>query len=190
MPELDKCPNPVLLVFVSSLELVFLSITFDCMKLTILISSLFCVIYTMPQALGASSHVYQGVWVYWGKGKTLGAMLTVAPSNASILVAVVAIFVQVAGSQLWKVFQLALHQRRATTKPRDGLHHQQQAILRNDTSDFSSIWQLLNVGFAWRRQKTIHPLRRSIALAGWALLHFLLFAFAGIFSTLISASHS
>lgn len=137
----------------------------------------------MPQALGASSYVYQGVWVDWSKGKTLGATFTLAPPSASMLVAVVAIFVQVAGSQLWKVFQLALHQRRATTKPRDGLYHQQQAILRNDTSDFSSIWQLLNVGFAWRHQKTIHPLRRSIALAGWALLHFLLFTFAGIFST-------
>jgi hypothetical protein len=145
----------------------------------------------MSQALDASSYTYQGVWVDWNKGKTTGATLTLAPSNATILVAVLAIFVQVAGSQLWKVFQLALHQCRATQKPRDAIHHQQQAILRNNHSDFSSIWQLLQVGLAWRHQRTVKPLRRSFSLILWALLHFMLFALAGIFSTpLVNTGHT
>jgi hypothetical protein len=137
----------------------------------------------MAQALDASSYIYQGVWIDWSKGGALGRTLTLAPANSIILVAVLAIFVQVTGSQLWKVFQLAIHQFRATQKQKDGLYHQQQAVLRNNTSDFSSIWQLLRIGFAWRHQRTISPLRRSFTLVTWALLHFLLFATAGIFSS-------
>jgi hypothetical protein len=137
----------------------------------------------MPQVLDASSYTYQGVWINWSRGKILGGTLTLAPANATILVAVLAIFVQVAGSQLWKVFQLALHQCRATQKSRDGVYHQQQAVLRNNPSDFSSIWQLLQVGLAWRHQRTLNPLRRSIGLMTWAFLHFMLFALAGTFST-------
>jgi hypothetical protein len=137
----------------------------------------------MPQALEASSYVYQGVWTNWSKGKTLGATLTLSSANGTILVAVLAIFVQVTGSQLWRVFQVALHQSRATQDPRDGLHHQHQAVLRNNSSDFASVWQFLRIGLAWRHQKTTNALRRSLALVIWALLHFALFALAGIFST-------
>jgi hypothetical protein len=137
----------------------------------------------MSQAQDASSYIYQGVWIDWSKGKVRGGTVTLSPANSTILVAILAIFVQVTGSQLWKVFQLALHQFRATEKQRDGLYHQQQAVLRNNTSDFSSIWQLAKIGFAWRHQRTISPLRRSFTLVTWALLHFLLFALAGIFSS-------
>src|SRR4051794_37939554 len=137
----------------------------------------------MPRAPEASSYVYQGVWTNWSKGKTLGGTLTLSVANSTILVAVLAIFVQVTGSQLWKVFKMALHQSRATQNQRDGLHHQQQAVLRNNPSDFSSVWQLLHIGLAWRHQRTTNALKRSLALAIWALLHFMLFAVAGVFST-------
>src|ERR1700733_4754926 len=100
----------------------------------------------MPQALEASSYVHQGFWTNWSKGGTLGETLTLSRANSTILVAVLAIFVQVTGSQLWRVFQIALHQARATQEPRDALHHQQQAVLRNNPSDFGSIWQLLQIG--------------------------------------------
>lgn len=136
----------------------------------------------MPQALEASSYVHQGVWTNWNKGGTLGGTLTLSRANSTILVAVLAIFVQVTGSQLWRVFQIALHQARATQKPRDALHHQQQAVLRNNPSDFGSIWQLLRIGLAWRHQRTINSLKRSLALVIGALVHFILFALAGILS--------
>jgi hypothetical protein len=139
----------------------------------------------MPLALEASSYVYQGFWTNWSKGKTLGGTLTLSFAKSTILVAVLAIFVQVTGSQLWKVVQIALHQSRATQKPRDALHHQHQAVLRNNSSDFGSIWQFLRIGLAWRHQRTTNALRRSLALVIWALLHFTLFALAGILSTLL-----
>jgi hypothetical protein len=135
----------------------------------------------MPQAQDATSYVYQGLWTNWSKGKTYGATLTLSPTNAIILVSGLAIFVQFAGSQVWKLFQFAIHQFRATAEPRDGLYHQQQVILRNNTTDLNALWQLLRVAIAWRHQKATKSFRRSLALITWALVHFILFAAAGTF---------
>lgn len=142
----------------------------------------------MPQAQDASSYVYQGLWTNWSKGHTYGATLTLSPPNATILVSVIAIFVQVAGSQLWKISQFAIHQYRATPKPKDGLYHQGQVILRNSTSDFNTLWHLLRVAVAWRHQKAAKSMRRFWPLMSWALSHSVFFALAGVFSSTLLAA--
>ena len=113
--------------------------------------------------------------------KTYGATLTLSPPNAIVLASILAIFVQFAGSQVWKLVQFAIHQFRATAQPRDGLYHQQQAILRNNSTDLSALWQLLRVAIAWRHQKAAQSFRRSLALITGALAHFILFTAAGTF---------
>src|ERR1700748_678247 len=109
----------------------------------------------MPQAEAASSYVHEGLWTNWAKGTPFGATLTLTPTNAAILIAIVAIYVQLVGSHLWKVMVFVLHQCRATPAERDGLYHQHQVILRNSASEPGTMWQLFRVGLAWRHQRQI-----------------------------------
>jgi hypothetical protein len=136
----------------------------------------------MPQALDASSYVFQGVWIDWSKGAISGSTLTLSSVNAAALVAVLALFVQMTGSQLWTVIQFIFHQCRASRAPVDGYYHQQQAILRNNTSGLSTLRQLLRITWAWRG-RTRRPFRRSAHLMLWAVFHFVLFGLAGVFSS-------
>jgi hypothetical protein len=138
----------------------------------------------MPQALDASSYVFQGVWINWSKGAISGSTLTLSPGNAAVLVAVLALFVEMTGSQLWTVLQFMFHQCRASKAPLDGYYHQQQAVLRSNTSDLNTLRQLLRITWAWRG-KTRRPFRRSVNLMLWALLHFVLFGLAGVFSSTV-----
>jgi hypothetical protein len=138
----------------------------------------------MPQALDACSYLFQGIWINWSKGAISGATLTLSPRNAAVLVAVLALFVQMTGSQLWTVFQFIFHQCRASKGPLDGYYHQQQAVLRNNTSDLNTLRQLLRITWAWRG-KARRPFRRSVHLLLWAFLHFVLFGLAGVFSSTV-----
>jgi hypothetical protein len=141
----------------------------------------------MPQALDASAYVFQGVWTNWSKKGVLGVTLTLSPANAAVLVAILALFVQMTGSQLWTVIQFTFHQHRASEVPKDALYHQQQAVLRNNPSDLNTLRQLFRLMWAWRG-KSKKPVRRSLRLMLWAICHFVFFGLAGVFSsTLIAA---
>ncbi|KAI9812835.1 MAG: hypothetical protein M1826_002756 [Phylliscum demangeonii] len=136
----------------------------------------------MPEAPHASFYVYQGVWTNWQKGSVSGITLTLSPRNAAVLVAVLALFVHLTGAQLWGILRFAAHQCRASNQPRDGLYHQQQAVLRNSTSDLGAVRQLLRMSWAWRRH-TDKPVVRNLSLVSLALFHFVLFGLAGILSS-------
>ena len=138
----------------------------------------------MPQALDASAYVFQGLWTNWSKGPVLGRKLTLSPQNAAVLVAILALFVQMTGSQLWTVIQFTFHQLRATDVPMDALYHQQQAVLRNNTSDLNTLRQLFRLTWAWRG-KSKRTVWRSFHLMLWAIVHFVLFGLAGVFSSIL-----
>ncbi|KAI9833807.1 MAG: hypothetical protein M1826_006330 [Phylliscum demangeonii] len=136
----------------------------------------------MPEALDASFYVYQGVWTNWQKGRVWGATLTLSPRNAAVLVAILALFVHLTGAQLWGILRFAVHQCRVSSRARDGLYHQQQAVLRNSSSDLGAVRQLLRMSWAWRRH-TDRPIVRNLSLVSLALFHFVLFGLAGILSS-------
>jgi hypothetical protein len=138
----------------------------------------------MPQASDASSYVFQGIWTNWAKGAVLGSTLTLSAQNAAVLFAILALFVRMTGSQLWTVIQFVLHQKRVSDIPMDALYHQQQVVLRNNTSDLNTMRQLLRLMWAWRRRSK-QPVRRSIHLILSALVHFILFGLAGVFSSVL-----
>ena len=137
----------------------------------------------MSQAESAAAYVYEGAWTNWSKGRHLGATLTLSPRDALLVVSVLALFVGLAGTQLWKIIQFIVHQSRATAYDRDGLYHQQQVILRNSSSELGACWNLVRVAFAWRTQKRVHSYRRSAALVALPLLHFAFFTLAGVFAS-------
>ena len=139
----------------------------------------------MPVADAASSYVYQGVWTNWSKGKHTGLTLTLSPTNTLLVIAVLAIFIQLVGTQLWRILQFVLHQSRATAEPRNGLYHGQQVILRNSSSELGALWSMMRLAIAYRKEKMAKSFRRSAPLMSLTLLHFLFWALAGVFSSQI-----
>lgn len=108
-----------------------------------------------------------------------GSTITLTPRNAGILVAFLAIFVSVAGGSVWRIIAFLVHQRRVTKSPKDGLHYQRQAILRNAATPGVASWQLLWLIPPWRRLSR-RPFWRSLPLIILALINLMVFFVAGI----------
>ena len=139
--------------------------------------------------MSSEASVYTGQWINWADGSVVGSTVTITSQNGAYLIAFLALFVRVAGQHLWDILCYIFFQSRATTKPRDGLHHEQQAILRNTLTDTSAAWQFLRLGWYWRGRAN-KIARRTIPLVVFSMLHIIAFAVAGIFVSRLVNSHS
>ena len=137
----------------------------------------------MPTALSGSDYIYEGIWINWSRGRVFGSTLTVTPDHASILSPALAVLIAIAGSQLWRLFQFALHQIRATSSGRPLIYHQQQVILRNTATDLNTLWRLIRTGIAWRHQRDAKVLRAFLPLMFWCFIHLVLIILLGLFSS-------
>lgn len=136
-----------------------------------------------------ASGVYTGPWVNWTRGVVAGSTLTVPSQTGAFLVAFTALFVSIAGGHLWTIFCYIVFQWRSVKQPPDGLYHQQQAILRNASSDSQALWDLVKVSWQWR-SKAKRPFLRSSGLVLAALTSSVGFILAGIFSSYITSADS
>jgi hypothetical protein len=130
----------------------------------------------------ADSAVYLGFWTNWQNGRVFGATLTLTQQNGALLIAFLALFVRLSGSHLWNVIRFASHQFRSKASAQDGLYHQQQAVLRNTSSDTDALWQLVLLSWAWR-SKANRWIVRQTPLILLALFHIAALALAGLFSS-------
>lgn len=115
-----------------------------------------------------------------------GATLTTTTTSGAILVALLALFVQLTGTHLWGISRFTIHQIRVSKNPRDGLYHQQQVILRN-FSPADAATALMQVGWQWK-SRIRNPARRSLPLALVPLAHSIVFLLAAILSATASSS--
>ncbi|EON69223.1 hypothetical protein W97_08482 [Coniosporium apollinis CBS 100218] len=134
----------------------------------------------------ADSPVYIGTWVNWTKGSVLGSTVTISADHGAYLVAFLALFVRWAGAHLWSIICFCLHQWRSTPEERDGLYHQQQAVLRNALSDSSVLWFLTKLGWNWKNN-THGAIRRNVPLMIITVSHMIIFAICGIFSSRVTS---
>ena len=111
-----------------------------------------------------------------------GSTITMSQRNGSLLTAFLGIFVTIAGAFCWKITSFALHQYMCKPDSQDGLHHQQQAILRNSSTSFGSAWQLSQVMWYWRKNAP-RTWIRSLPFILLALSNAVLFGVAGVFSS-------
>ncbi|KAK4697740.1 hypothetical protein P7C71_g386, partial [Lecanoromycetidae sp. Uapishka_2] len=128
------------------------------------------------------SQIYTGPWINWSHGVVIGSTITLSARDGGLLTAFLALFVSVAGAACWKITSYILHQQRARKAFQDGLHHQQQIILRNTSNPPTAAYELLQLSWAWRKRAD-KPLRRTLPLAFLAILNFSIFGVAGIFSS-------
>ncbi|KAM0796423.1 hypothetical protein BDR22DRAFT_976173 [Usnea florida] len=129
-----------------------------------------------------ASYVYTGPWINWSHGLVLGSTITLNQQDGALLTAFLGIFVTTAGAACWKIMSFALHQHRSLRVSQDGIHHQQQAILRNTGSPGKASLELAHVAWSWRKH-ALRPFIRTLPLIALAFVNFALFGLAGIFSS-------
>lgn len=96
---------------------------------------------------------------------------------------------QLIGVQSWGIMRFITHQIRSTSQARDGLFHQQQAILRNDGSDFSTVWLFARMAHAWRKRSP-NTFWKSIGLILIGTIHLIAFGAASVLASHITTSDS
>lgn len=131
--------------------------------------------------------VHLGTWTNWSRGKVMGATLTLGRSDGSLLIAFTAIFIGIVTGRLWRLACYIFHRCYSTSQPRDALHHQRQAILRNSSSAASSLYTFLHLIWAWRNI-TRHPFLRVLPILVTAVLCIIGFTVVGGFSSQISSA--
>lgn len=138
--------------------------------------------------MSSQDSVHTGFWTNWAEGQILGATLTLSARDGAYLIALLALFVQVTGGYLWLIISFALV-RNSASSAQNGLYLQQQAVLRNSTSDSAALFQFLQSAWYWRR-KTQSRISRSIRLALLAAVHLAFFAAAGALSSRVTVTDS
>ena len=136
----------------------------------------------MTQAQGPGAYVYQGLWTNWSKGSVRGLTLTLSSGNGNLLIAVLALFVALAGGQLWTVVRLLIHQRRALHEQDDVHHDQEQIILRNTTTDMATAQSVLRLLRTTSRPRN-KSLPGDVGIIFVAIFHLSFFVVAGTFSS-------
>ena len=136
----------------------------------------------MTQAQGPGAYVYQGLWTNWSKGSVRGLTLTLSSGNGNLLIAVLALFVALAGGQLWTVIRFFLHQRHPPDALGNSLRGAEQIVLRNTTTDINTAQELLRLLRTPRYKKT-KSFTGIIGVILLATAHLTFFVVAGTFSS-------
>ncbi|KAH8886884.1 hypothetical protein GQ53DRAFT_874475 [Thozetella sp. PMI_491] len=133
--------------------------------------------------------IYTGVWTNWSRGSVMGLTVTLSRNNGNLVIAFAASFVAIVSSRFWRILCLVLHRYYSTPKPKDALHHQRQAILRNSANSEFSLWKFFQLCQAWRH-RVRHAFFRVLPVLAAATLCFVGFTVAGGFSSHISTGIS
>lgn len=126
--------------------------------------------------------VYTGLWINWSGGLLFGSTITVTAARGAFVVAFIALFVQIASSHLWDLISFAWHQYRAASQFQDGVHRQQQVMLRNSSTPATTLWSCMKVFWA-SRFRAENIVLRTLPLAVVALLYMVGAIAAGISSS-------
>ncbi|KAG8164825.1 hypothetical protein KVR01_005100 [Diaporthe batatas] len=137
-------------------------------------------------AMSAADYaVHHGVWTNWSRGRIMGATLTLSRKDGNYLLSFTAVFISLVSTRFWRILCFIAHKRFSTSEPRDALHHQRQAILRNSASALASLWTLSQLVWTWRKVAD-RLLSRAMPLVFTAVLCAAAFTLAGGFSSQLS----
>ena len=134
-----------------------------------------------------TTRIYHGGWINWTDGAVLGATITVSSRDGTLLISFIATFVTIVGAQLWRILSYMIHQIRSSKDPQDGLHYQQQNILRNTASAGGAAWSFLEQAWYWHGKASMSILR-TIPWTLFSVIYLILFALLATFSSEVSKS--
>jgi hypothetical protein len=113
--------------------------------------------------------IHTGGWFNWSYTGPLGATLTLPSRGGFFLNSFLTLYVTIAGTRFWIIIAFLAHQERASRTKHDGMHIQQQAILRNSGTPTSAALSFFKVAFRWRKIAK-KPIWRSLPLLLLAVL--------------------
>lgn len=116
-----------------------------------------------------TGNIRTGGWINWSHSPTLGSTLTLPARGGSFLLTFLTLYVTIAGTRFWIITAFLAHQQRASRRKHDGMHIQQQAILRNAATPTSAAISFLKISLRWRKIAK-KPIWRSLPLLVLALL--------------------
>ena len=123
--------------------------------------------------------MHLGLWINWSFGRMRGATLTMTRQSGGFFIAFIALYVTTCATSFWRICCFILHRTFSSQSPRDSLHHQRQALLRNSNTATQSMLTLLWAIPRWRKAAR-RPIRRALPLLLLALVVSISFAIAGI----------
>jgi hypothetical protein len=138
--------------------------------------------------MATTENVFAGFWTNWTDGRITGATLTLSHRDGAYLIAFLAIVVRIAGGHFWQSLCYFLFQTATVRGAHDEATEQQQAILRNSTSDTEALWNFIRVGARKHRLRGTYI--RSLLLMTSAVLNLVAFGVAGIFSSRVTNTRS
>ena len=125
---------------------------------------------------------HQGIWTDWEKGKVFGQTLTLSSQHGSLFISFLALLIRFTGGHIWNIARFIAHQLRSRGDAQPTLHHQQQAVLRNNPGSTDALWQFMLLSWAWR-SRVASGAWLSVPWASLALLQILALTAAGLFSS-------
>jgi hypothetical protein len=140
--------------------------------------------------MASTATVQTGLWTNYQYSSIEGATLTLTTTNASYLVAFLALFLGIVAGHFWAILSYTVFQIRSTLASRDGQHHQQQVILRNYHAPGAAIWQLSLASWSWRQRRGLGALLPALPVVLLALTSVMAFAAAGILSARVTSKES
>lgn len=105
--------------------------------------------------------VYNGLWVNQPFGSQRGATLTLDHQTGGIIIAFLALFIAAAARSLWKITRFMMHvcATESASRNQDGIYHQRQVILRNQSIALNAVLDLCRLGYVWRDRAREGPQR-------------------------------
>ncbi|RDA88405.1 hypothetical protein CP532_5561 [Ophiocordyceps camponoti-leonardi (nom. inval.)] len=133
----------------------------------------------------AQRRVHLGTWTDWSRGPVMGVTLTLDRKQGALLIAFTAFYVGIVASCFWRILVFFVYRLYSTPSPRDALHHQRQALLRNSVTAPSSLYAFSQLYWTWRG--TGRSLQRTLPIIVCAFVSIALFAVASGFSSQIAS---
>lgn len=116
-----------------------------------------------------TGNIRTGAWFNWSHSAPVGSTLTLPAAGGKFLLTFLTLYVTIAGTRFWIIVAFLAHQQRASRRQHDGMHIQQQAILRNAATPTSAAISFMKISLRWRKIAK-KPFWRSLPLFALALV--------------------
>ncbi|EMD67266.1 hypothetical protein COCSADRAFT_188049 [Bipolaris sorokiniana ND90Pr] len=94
--------------------------------------------------------IYKGFWINRSLGTVRGATLTLDRQTGGLVIAFLALFIAATARSFWKITRFLVYAIESNLGKQDGVYHQRQAILRNQSLALNAVLDLCRLSYAWR----------------------------------------
>jgi hypothetical protein len=94
--------------------------------------------------------IYKGFWINQSLGTVRGATLTLDRQAGGLIITFLALFIAAAARSFWKITRFLVYANGSNLSNQDGVYHQRQAILRNQSLALDAVLDLCRLSYVWR----------------------------------------